>query len=228
VLISLSGALAAEGRLDDSRGRLAEAIDSLPADQHHVRPLLVARLAHLDAFRGKPEQARETLLAAVQAEPPPSDESRVTLTAELAFDCWRTGQLTEAVSRARDALHQARAIGTPALTGLASAVLGLAEAHAGPLGDAQHDLEAAEEILARLSDKAVADRLDALLYLAWGNDSLGRHRAVLRDCERALSLSRANDRGYLFEPLTVVLGQACMRLGELDLDRPPFRGHVLS
>jgi ATP/maltotriose-dependent transcriptional regulator MalT len=215
LLFALATALAAEGRLEESRTHLAQALAALGVDERPLRTRLVAEIASLDVFRGRPQQARHVLLDAFDATPPNALADRAALLLEIAFDHFRSGESASAVDRASDALEAARTLGNRALIGRVAAGRALARTRHGSQAEAESDRATAERIFDRLSDAEAVEHFDGLCYLVWSSDLLGRYPAVVRFAERGLALSLANGRASLINVLTMALGLTRLRTGDV-------------
>ena len=116
---------------------------------------------------------------------------------------------------AADALAAARALDDPPLIASAAGILALAEYHLPDVTAARPLLDEAAARLDALTDDQLAGRLDAALFVGWGEQCLARWDDVHRHYERALRVARATGQGYLLIPMTIGRAIAYLWQGEL-------------
>ena len=116
---------------------------------------------------------------------------------ELAFDALYGLDLETSAARAEQALEHADRLNTAS----AAALLSLVRAAGGRREQAERALDAAlaETALAH----ELAERLEALWYLAWSETFLDRYDAALEHARRGMELSRATGQDRLIVPLTL-------------------------
>ena len=88
---------------------------------------------------------------------------------------------------AADALAAARTLDDPPLIASAAGILALAEYHLPDVTAARPLLDEAAARLDALTDDQLAGRLDAALFVGWGEQCLARWEDVHRHYERALA-----------------------------------------
>jgi DNA-binding CsgD family transcriptional regulator/tetratricopeptide (TPR) repeat protein len=201
--IALASSLRSLGELDRCRSTLLGAIELLPADAAPRRVELTANCAAVEHWLGRHEEAHRRLARAWDELPDHASAEAAVLGIELAVDGLYELDFGQSLHMAGQALATARAVGDPALTAAAAAVLCLGEAVSGCIDDArEHRLEAVDEI-AGLSDAQLASRLEALFHLAWAETYLECYEDAVAHAERGIVLARTFGEGRLLVPLTL-------------------------
>ena len=158
-------------RAVEARDALVRALGLLPEEAAPERTDVVADLAHLEVWLGRPEEARRLLEETRASLPADAPRQRAILTLEMGHErdsCGDLSALAALADEARDAAHEA---GAPALE--ASAAVRAAEAinntlrgTDAPLAAAEKSLDEAQALVDALSDEQLCDRLETLLWLS--------------------------------------------------------------
>ena len=226
--IALASSLRSLGELDRCRTTLLGAIELLPPDAASRRVELTAHCAAVEHWLGRHDEAHRRLARAWDELPGHSTSEAAVLGIELAVDGLYELDFEQSLRMGGQALATARAVGDPALTAAAAAVLCLGETVSGRIDDArEHRLEALDEI-AGLSDAQLASRLEALFHLAWAETYLECYDDAVAHAERGIVLARAFGEGRLLVPLTLAKNFPLEMQGRLseatrDAARPPSR-----
>jgi ATP/maltotriose-dependent transcriptional regulator MalT len=205
VLAALAQALAASGRLEESRSALIELLELLPADAIAARVPVTAACASIEHLLGHHERAHERLSDALARLPDDRSPEAVALMVELGVDAFYVccaeqchspvgdfGSMREWAARAHRAAAEPA---DPALRVAATALLGWASAMVGDAdATVRHCNDAAAQTF-ELSDDELAARIDGLVYLAWTEYLIGRYHESLATFERGIAISRASSQG---------------------------------
>ena len=197
LLEDLAGAESAAGRLEESRRVLLEALVLTPerSSPEHIR--LVAECAAVEHWLGRHDDARRRLRSALDELGDDRSAAAGTLELELAFDALYGLDFETSARWAQEALaHADRGI-----TASATALLSMVRAAEGRREEAERTLEVAIAATAKLSERELAERLDALWYMAWAETFLDRFEAAVERARRGLELSRASGQERLVVPL---------------------------
>ena len=174
---------------------------------------MVAFIAMIEQLLGRHEEAHALLTETLADQPhgKPATALRIELAKERYFVAdWRGMR-----RYAADALAAARALDDPPLIASAAGILALAEYHLPDVAAARPLLDEAAARLDALTDDQLAGRLDAALFVGWGEQCLARWDDVHRHYERALGVARATGQGYLLVPMTIGRTIAYLWQGEL-------------
>ncbi len=231
LMVRMAVALGTAGRSGESHAVLEDALACLPSD-HPGRTSVVAFCAGLDFYLGRLDQGRGRLLAELDrlGDEPSLDRARIQV--ELAIGATFTSGDQELHDQALAALETCRAMREPLLTMAAAGILAHAEITLGRFQAAGPLLDEAEAAYAALDDHQLAERIDAMHWLATPAMELARFEDTVRFCERALVISRAAGRGHWLVPLMHEQAFALIGLGRLRVtpggpdrsrSRPPRR-----
>ncbi|MGW6335721.1 LuxR C-terminal-related transcriptional regulator, partial [Nocardia rhamnosiphila] len=213
--ISLADALAAAGRLLDSRAVLETALKSLPADRSGARMHIIGRIIRADHGLGRAEEARNLITTALRRAPAGSTDA-VTLALNLAENHMMMGRWAQAVETAEAACREAKVLGDPTLRLVATAALawfsGMQDA-----GTATRELT---DSAAAAMDAHDVDLTPALVYaladLTSAELATDRFREADRHAERGLRVSRTAGHGYLHGRFALAAATAKLFLGRLS------------
>jgi DNA-binding NarL/FixJ family response regulator len=201
LLVELASALRGSGDLGGCREALRDALDLLPPDDSSGRARLEAACATVEAWLGRPEDARRRLLRARAAVRPERSPEAVMLDVRLALDALNELDFERGAEIADGALEEARGLGEPALVAEAASALSLAHGLAGRVGLAREHHDSAVAALEGLPDGVLAERLEIFFYLAWAENYIEEPKQAIATAERGLALSRATGHGHLLVPL---------------------------
>jgi tetratricopeptide (TPR) repeat protein len=219
LLVALSSALSAVGRLDESREHLAQAIDAVSLADPHLRTRLVVWLAGVEEFRGQPREGRRLLVTELDARQPPTEKDRAILTLELGVADWRSGEWDAAIRHGHSALRCAQRLGNDALAASAAVMIAICEYRrslwAAGAGEVHLHLDLAQSLFDKVADEAIAAHLDGLSYLIQLGLLANRLTDVARNARRGVALARSSNRAYLMRVFEGALLQAQLRLGQV-------------
>jgi ATP/maltotriose-dependent transcriptional regulator MalT len=205
LLEARAGALAAAGRLQDSRAVYEECLRIAPehgADAHLSLTVACARVEHL---LGLHADARVRLERALAEVPDPDSVEAATLMIQLAVERWHSFDMDGAREWASRALEPAAAQSDSAVVAEALALRALAAAMAGLAESAQEDIDKASRLEDQLSDDQLSTRLDAASNLAFAEWQVGRVEPAVRHAERTFAVARTTGHGDLPVALVSIL-----------------------
>jgi DNA-binding CsgD family transcriptional regulator len=206
LLLARSQALAATGQLGDSHAALLESMRIVPQEAEALRVRLTAACASVEHLLGRYNEAHAHLETALAELRDPDSPQGVALMIELAGDSLYRGDYDAMRAWGARAVGAAGQHGDRALIAAALAVRALAGAVSGTAAEGQAHRAEAAELIDRLSDDELGDRLDALAHLATAEFYLDHFTAAGSHAERALRVGRATGQGDLFPLIVPMLG----------------------
>ncbi len=195
LLSALATALAAVGRLAESREALLELLDLVPADDARMRVRLTAECASVEHLLGLHQVAHGRLATALDEVPDRSSREAVALMIELALDRFYGMEYAQMQHVGAQALAGARQLGDRPLIAAAEAILASGAAMAGQIAEAETRASAATEAVNALSDSQLATRLEGAAQLGWAEFYLERYDDSIAHLERGIAVSRATGQG---------------------------------
>lgn len=215
VRVSLASALRAEGELERCRATLLEAVELLPDEAAVERVELTARIAAVEHWLGRHEDAGRRLARAWEALPERDSAAAAALQVELAVDGLYALDHPRALAMGADALATARQLGDSVLIATAASALALAESVSGRVADARAHRDEAIAQLDRLDDATLAPHLEALYYLGWAESYLERFDHAIAHAERGIAIARATGAGHLLVGMLLLKGYPLCMQGRL-------------
>ena len=215
LLLTLAGAHATAGQLQDAHAAMLAALDLVPPEGLDLRVRIVADCARIEHALGLHGDAHRRLVAALDAVSDERSAAAVALMIELAFDGIferRFDAMRGWGARARIA---ASALGERSLGAAAAGIEALAAALAGDIGDARSARAEAAELIAGLHDEELGWRLDAAINVAAAELYLDEFRAAAAHAERALAIGRALGQRQVFPLAYPIIASSMMLLGRL-------------
>jgi ATP/maltotriose-dependent transcriptional regulator MalT len=213
--LARAGALAADGQFAESHDALLEALAAVPTESIVLRANLTAACARVEHLLGHYEQAHARLVSALDSLPERVSAEAVGLMIELALnEIYRT-KYPAAREWALRAVGTARPLADRVLTATALGMLALADTMAGASEQARTARSESAEAIDALADAALADHLEALVWLAAAELYLDCYAEAEAHTERALGVARATGQGELLLFLLYLLGRVRYVRGKL-------------
>ena len=216
-------ALTSADRAVEARDALRHALELLPQEAAPQRTDVVAELAHLEVWLGRPEEARRLLEEARSSLPGDAPKQFAILTLELSHERGSTGDYEAVSGLANEARSAAREAGAAALE--AAAAVRAADAlnttlrgTKAPLAAAETSLDEASSLVDALSDEELCERLETLLWLSALQLYCDRAETA-HSARRGLELARRTGQGLLATGFVALRGYAAERIGALELAR---------
>ncbi|MCW2826294.1 MAG: family ATPase [Aeromicrobium sp.] len=216
LLLPRAAALAAVGEYDASYQCLAACLVLGAPGDDGLRIQLTASCASLEQLLGRHDQARQRLLAAIDALPEGDSPASVALRVELAMASYFDLRYDSMAARAREALAAAGRLSNTPLRAVAGSALALAESLSAD-NRAAEDCRATASVVDGTDDDVLLARLDAMGYLSFAELNLERFDDALRHADRVVRLCRSTGQGQLL-PLVIPV-QAAVHLVHGDLVR---------
>jgi DNA-binding CsgD family transcriptional regulator len=211
--------LTSADRMVEARDVLHQALGLLPEAADPERTDVVAELAHLGVWLGRPEEARRLLEEARLALPKDAHRQFAIITLELGYERESCGDFGSVAVLADEARGAARDAGAPELE--AAAALRAADAlnttlrgTDAPLAAAERSLDEASALVEALTDEQLGERLQTLLWLAALQLYCDRAETA-QSAERGLELARRTGQGLLATSFVALRGYAAERIGDL-------------
>ena len=215
LLLRLAYALGAAGNARESRDTLHAALFRLGTGRQDGRVEAVAFCAHMERQLSRYAEGRALLLAELSA----LDNQGTAAAAALKFELGRAeladGDHAAARRWAQEALPAIERCGP---VGVHAAVLGLLAAAGAISGDvvaAAAHLTGAAALLDGMLDGELEQRLDAALWVGWGELFLERPFSALRHLDRGLALAHDNGQVLAVAPLLIGRVLALQTVGRL-------------
>jgi DNA-binding NarL/FixJ family response regulator len=212
---SRARALAAAGRLCDSRAALLEALDLAKRTAPERRVGLEIACARVEQWAGRARDARRRLHATRARLERTGAPAAAHLALLLAVDGLHELDFARTRAFGAEALAAAGALGDGALGAEALAVLAAGEAADGRLAAARAHADQAAVLLESLDDAALGPHVEAFRFLAWAETMLERFAAALAHIERGLAVSR--DAGASRAVVPLLLGRVEPYLGRGEI-----------
>jgi DNA-binding NarL/FixJ family response regulator/Arc/MetJ family transcription regulator len=216
LLISLAGAQAATGRLEEAITTLEEAIEKVPASLPDLRVRLIAVYAACENPLGRHAAAHARLLCAFDALPERDTATAAALQVELAADALYDSDFAAMRRWAQAGAETARALGDRGLETVAAGLLCFAEYGLGHAAAAERARVAGAALLDALPDEELVARLDAPNYLGFAEYFCEHYEDAARHFRRGIAQSRAVGLGQFVVQMRVGLAHALERLGRLS------------
>ncbi|HEV8152477.1 MAG TPA: helix-turn-helix transcriptional regulator, partial [Solirubrobacteraceae bacterium] len=196
LLVAQAGALAAAGRLAESRDGLDAAIAVLPAEAVAQRVGLVAACAHVELFLGRHREADDRLASELDALPEAAGPEAASLMVERAHAALHRADYDDMLAWAQRAVARAEPVGDRSLAAVTLATLALAGACTGATGLALRSRDAAAVLVDAMEDGELAARLAAAAWLASAELYLDRYEDAAAHAQRAVAVGRATGRRF--------------------------------
>jgi DNA-binding NarL/FixJ family response regulator len=208
-------ALAASGRMAESRAALLDALELAARVAPERRVALEIACARVEQWAGRARDARRRLHRARERLDRSGSAESAHLALLLAVDGLHELEFARTRALGAEALETAGDAGDGALGAEALAVLAAGEAADGRLAAARAHATQAAVLLDALDDTALGPHVEAFHFLAWAETMLERFAEALRHVERGLTVSRAAGSSRAVVPL--LLGRVEPRLGRGDV-----------
>ena len=216
LLIPRAAALAATGRLRDTRAVLAEALGLVPADDPAARGQITAMLAAAEQGLGRGDSARRLLTDAL-AQAAPASAQEIGLMLELAENHMMAGEWDEAASTAARAVAGAELIGHRDLALAGSASVAWLAPWRCAVDEGRAALDRAAGGIDALDDSELTPLLlRALVNVGYAELALDGAAAACAHAERGLRVCRASGRGHLWTHFMINRAAAGVILGRLE------------
>jgi DNA-binding NarL/FixJ family response regulator len=216
LLVVAATAHASAGRLEESRERLLEALDQLPAAATAMRVRLTTLLAALEHLLGRHAGARERLVRTLQGLSDRGTPEAAALMLELAVDAFFASEFDLVLQWAAEAREAASVSGAMAVYAAATALVSHADYTRGRMAEAVRLMEDSGEAFDGLSEEALGSYLDAAYYLGWAEYFMERFDRAIRHLERGVAVSRRTGQGRLLVAMMLVLALAQVARGRLS------------
>ncbi|MBB4951182.1 DNA-binding CsgD family transcriptional regulator/RecA/RadA recombinase [Kitasatospora gansuensis] len=209
-------ALAASGRLSESRDLLHEVLARVPTDPLDRRLETATLCARTERMLGHYSEAEALLRGELPRIEGWSSPQAVGLMTEYGTVALLTGGFAEADPFVGRAVLMARELGDPPAEAMALAVRGLGSICLGRVDQARRELAAGAALADRLSDADLAREPEALGQLGWGELFAEQYTDAARHHDRGLRLTRRNGQDHVVPHLLIGIGFRQLWTGELD------------
>jgi DNA-binding CsgD family transcriptional regulator len=210
LLEGLAGALAAAGRLADSRAVLTQLLTMTPTGgPPAARARIAALVARVDRGLGRRDDAQAWLVQALHAMDPLSSDATI-LHVELATNALLDGAWQRAARAAELAVRAADRGDDLRRVLAATALQARIQAGLGEIDATRVSLQRATDCLARLTDADLRAHVTPLVHLGFAHFHLDGFAAAAAVLDRAERVCRTT--GHIDELAVVTMGQAFIRL----------------
>jgi DNA-binding CsgD family transcriptional regulator len=179
------------------------------------RARLEAACATVEAWLGRPDDARRRLLRARDATGDERTAEAVMLDVRLALDAINEPGFETGAEIADQALERARLLAEPTLVAEAAAAASLAHGLSGRVAAARERHAESVAALEGLPDEELAERLELFYYLAWAENYIEEPEGAIATAEHGLAISRSSGQGHLMVPLMLAQALPNDMLGRL-------------
>jgi DNA-binding NarL/FixJ family response regulator len=211
VTVALADAQNAAGDPEGARATLLALMDDAEGEE---RTGLSVRVANVEYWLGRHDDARRRLQVALQSLPAEPSADRVRVHLGVGLSMLMTQELEASVAHATDARDDARALGDPVLEAAALAVAAVAATARDPADPAAAYTGGAA--FAALSDAGALVWLPGLWMLARANRALGRFELALGQLQRGTRLARSSGRPAVLSLLRAETACVLVELGRLQ------------
>ena len=215
LLTEAATVLGQAGAFNESLAALEHALPLVPPERTAERSALIVQIATAKRQTGHPLESRALLRDALASLPDPDGRDGLTLRLELALGRYFAGEFAEMRRAASRLLDVARERADPLLTGLAAALVSVADASLGRIADGMTALAEARAAFDGLPDERLAARVDLCGWIGLAAARLERTDDVLRCARRGLTLSRATGQGSMVPGLLGLEAQALLLQGQV-------------
>jgi DNA-binding NarL/FixJ family response regulator len=215
LLTEAATALGQAGAFDESLAALERALPLVPQDRADERAALIVQIATGKRQTGHPLESRALLEDALASLRDQDGPDALTLRLELALGRYFAGEFADMREAASRVLDIARERADPLFTGLAAALVSVADASLGRIAEGMTALREAEKAFDGLPDDRLAVRVDLCGWIGLAAVRLERIDEVLRCARRGLTLSRATGQGSMLPGLLGLEAQALLLRGKV-------------
>jgi DNA-binding CsgD family transcriptional regulator len=215
LLVPLSTALAATGRLEDAADRLEQALALLPDGPHPRRSRLAAACFRIQHRIGRHRDGEAQLREAIALLPETRSPEHLALLVELTSAAFYATDFAAMEQRAGEALELAQALGDRPHAFAAEAALMMVAMMLGRPVEGHERWRAAAATFDALTDAELGERLDGAHLLTLAEMYLERFDALAEHAGRAIEVARASRQGELLPALQISGGCAQLFLGRI-------------
>lgn len=214
--VALAQALTLGGQLKEGREVLLDLMPLLRDEPAAVRMPAVALSAMVNRLLGYHTQARSVLVNELAALSDDDRHEAVTLTLELAVASLMEGTFDTTMRQSVDAVvREAVELGDQPLAAAARGLSVMAAFLTGDLAAVAAHADEAARMVDALPDEALMHRLDAVIWLGWGELHHQRWAEALRHLDRGLRLARGAGQVHVLTYLLSARACALRWLGNL-------------
>ncbi|WP_202421263.1 helix-turn-helix transcriptional regulator [Actinomadura rayongensis] len=215
LLLELATVESVAGHLTAGRETARTLLRLLPADAHDQRARAARFCALMERLLGRPDEARALLLDELRRLPDPRSPVAVPLRLRLVAESLFRGDFKAGLA-VLSAMEENSADGWSPGTTLAISVLRPMASHiAGQTAEALAAVETVDRLVGEASDALLAEWLDAIAWLCWAEQMMGRFETARRHFERAVNVARSTGQTYILSSLLSGLAQTYTVLGLL-------------
>jgi DNA-binding CsgD family transcriptional regulator len=216
LLVPMATALAASGRMEESRAALLEAIEAMPPGAEENRVRLISFLAAIDHLLGHHDEPRALLSSALEGLSDPRSRAAVALQIELGIDALYMTEYQAAQVWAERALASARLAEAPVQQAMAAATAAMAYVATGAIPEALRHREAATTRFDGFQDNDLAEPPGLAFWVGYGNFFLERYADAARVFHRGVALERAARMGQFLVQLQIGEAWSLYYVGRLS------------
>lgn len=215
LLFDLARALCQGGDLAESRAVAHELLRLLPVDASAHRVPVVTFCAMVERLLGRHSEAKALLLAELARDPGADTAAKAGLLVELATGSLMRSDFPANHDWARDALELAGRHGEKLIQARALGFLAMGSFARGDVATATGYLRDGALLVDGVPDGQLAERVEAVLWLAWTEVSFGHYPDAVRHLERGTAVAHAGGQFHLLPLLLSCKVMAFRWLGRL-------------
>ncbi|MQA74715.1 MAG: AAA family ATPase [Solirubrobacterales bacterium] len=206
LLVPMSSALAASGRLEESRAAVLDTLELLPGEAEAERVALISSLAAVDLLLGRHDEAGERVRSGLAGLADPTSPGAVALQIEVAAAALYIGDWDRGLAAGEGALAGAKALDRRQLVVVAEALRSQGFVGLGRIAAAERGRTTAAELLDSFDDSELAERVDAAYYLGAVEYFLERYEDAVRHLRRGVAVARSTRQGQFL--IQTMIGEA--------------------
>jgi ATP/maltotriose-dependent transcriptional regulator MalT len=215
ILLARARTLVATGQFAQGHSALLESLALVPSEAVALQARLTTACAGVEHLLGRHEQAHARLITAMESLEDPTSPEAAELMIAIAMDGFSLMDYARMHEWAERALITAQTLTDRPLATAATAVLAFASAAKGTIPAAEARRRQAAAMLAHLSDRELALRLDAAVHLAGAELYLDRYPEAEAHADRAMAVGLATGQSELVPLAYSILGQVKLLRGQL-------------
>jgi DNA-binding CsgD family transcriptional regulator/tetratricopeptide (TPR) repeat protein len=204
LLVPMALALDAAGHVEQSRDALREVLDLIPPDARSARAKAAAGCATMEFLLRRKDAGERLLLHTLASLGEDNSAEAAEITFALGWINSVDAEHEDARAWCRRALAISEQQGLHTLQAAATGLLAYGEGRLGNVAASTTLLRRAVEIVDRLPDTEVGQRVDALFWLVPTEVSLERFDAAVRHADRGLAIARATGQGRWLPQFSVI------------------------
>jgi DNA-binding CsgD family transcriptional regulator/tetratricopeptide (TPR) repeat protein len=214
LLMELARVQSISGQVTEGRETARTLLRLLPPDDHARRARVARLCALMERLLGRSHEARALLLAELRSIPDPRSTAAVLLRLRLVAESLFRSDIP-AAQAVLDLMPEAADDWEPGLAIAIAALRPMPAFVGGRVTEAIAYAEAADRLMAEAPDDHLTEWLDAIAWLCWAEQMMGRYQSAQQWFVRAVDVARSTGQSYIISTLLAGQAQSYAMLGRL-------------